>query len=476
MNEELSSAYRPETFRQQGHALIDMLADQMAASYGAEQDRTIPWQSPEESFRFWNQFADTNPKLTELLGEVIRRSIRISDPRFIGHQICTPAPDTILASLVADFANNGNGVFEMGIAGVAMEKHVLDVIAHQMGMEKTAGGVMTSGGTLGNLTALLCARSIKAPEDVWRHGQSGRLALMVSEQAHYCIERAVGIMGWGTEGIIRVPTNDRFQMRVDQMPGLLDDARRAGKQVIAVVGSACTTSTGSFDDLTAIAQFCKANDLWFHVDAAHGGALAFSPTFRHRLAGIELADSVVIDFHKMLMTPVLASAVIMRRAEDGFQTFRQQADYLFEQAEDLNWHDLAQRTFECTKSMMALKIYTLLAVRGSELLAANVDQLMQTTQKLVSLIDPRPDLELAVRPDCNIVCFRYTGCSPDQRCKINAEIRKRMIESGEYYIVQTKLHDETWLRCTVTNPMTTANELSGMLDQVELLAKTLSRV
>ena len=470
MENPIQSTYDPESFRRRGHELIDLLADHLAKSTARHNEQVMPWQPPDQSCQFWDEFANSKPNLVELADEVIKRSVRISDPRFIGHQICTPAPDAILAGLVADFANNGNGVYEMGIAGVAMEQNVVKQICSHLGLGVDAGGVMTSGGSLGNLTALLCARSVKAPTDVWKKGSYESLAVMVSQQAHYCVDRSARIMGWGDDGVIAVPCDNQYRMRTDLLPELLENAKASGRTVIAVVGSACTTSTGSFDDLNAIASFCEANDLWFHVDGAHGAALTFSSKRREKLAGIERADSVVLDFHKMLMTPVITSAILWRRAHDGFRTFSQQADYLFAQTDGANWHDLAKRTFECTKNMMALKIYSLLAIHGTKLLSQNVDRLIEMTQTLVEIITSRFDFELATEPECNIVCFRYCNCDPDCIDHLNAKVRMRMIQKGQYYLVQTKLNGETWLRCTVTNPLTSRKDFVGLMDELALTA------
>ena len=189
----------------------------------------------------------------------------------------------------------------MGMAGTAMERHVIGQCSELFGWDRhLADGFLTSGGTLGNLTALLAARATKSSACDWEEGSHRQLAVMVSDQAHYCIDRAARIMGWGDTGIIRVPTDGQFRMQTEKLKALYDEAISDGIDVIAVVGSACSTSTGSFDDLKAIGRFCKDQHLWFHVDGAHGCAVAFSDLHRELIEGIETADSVVIDFHKIV--------------------------------------------------------------------------------------------------------------------------------------------------------------------------------
>jgi L-2,4-diaminobutyrate decarboxylase len=308
--------------------------------------------------------------------------------------------------------------------------------------------------------------------EVWQHGTPRQLALMVSEQAHYCVDRAARIMGWGSAGIIKIPTNDRYQMRTDLLEAYYQDATERGVEIIAVVGSACTTSTGSFDDLTAIADFCEDRDLWFHVDGAHGAALIYAEQYRERVAGIERADSVIMDFHKMLLTPSITTALVFKDGKQNFSTFAQEAQYLFEEQGGLDWYNMAKRTFECTKTMMSLKVYSILQAHGTKLFDQYVSRVVKLGEQLSRLVKEHPQFELAMEAQCNIVCFRHRppGVPREQLSRHNEELRRKMKENGRFYIVKTKLRDETYLRCTLTNPFTDLSHLAAMLLEVEKVA------
>ncbi|QHV95881.1 pyridoxal phosphate-dependent decarboxylase family protein [Spirosoma endbachense] len=469
MNDSLLAAYSSETFRHQAHALVDLLADHLDTVGKAEQ-AVLPYAEPDEQLAYWK--ADfqkpANADPLPLLADIVQRSIHLHNPRFMGHQVAPPLPLAALTGLLTGLLNNGMAVYEMGMTANALERIVTQWLARKMNFGNDASGVLTSGGTLANLTALLTARAVTAPTDVWEAGHTTRLAIMVSEEAHYCVDRAARIMGLGSEGIIKIPTNDRFQMRTELLENYLEQAKEAGLTVFAVVGSACSTSTGSYDNLVAIADFCQKHKLWFHVDGAHGGAVVLSDKYRLLVQGIERADSVVVDFHKMMMIPALVTAVLYQRDADSYQTFQQKAQYLWADATAKDWFNSGKRAFECTKLMMSVKVYTVLRTYGEEIFTANVETLYGLARRFADLVRHRPDFELAVEPESNIVCFRYVGGEPmsDELDALNTQLRDRLLKDGRFYIVQTTLRGRVYLRVSLMNPLTTDVQLEGLLEQI----------
>jgi L-2,4-diaminobutyrate decarboxylase len=327
---------------------------------------------------------------------------------------------------------------------------------------------LTSGGSAGNLTALLAARQAKAGFDAWGEGAHGGppLAVLASSQTHYCIARSLQVMGLGKEGAQPVPVDARFRLRAASLDRARRIAETAGKKVIAVVASAGSTATGAFDPLAEIADFCAEHDLWLHVDGAHGASAMLSETHAPRLAGIERADSVVWDAHKMMLMPALVTAVLFREGRHSYEAFAQEASYLFSgAAPEEQWFNLAGRTLECTKSMMALKLYVALATYGRPFFAEYVDGRFALAQRFADAVEASGDFELAVRPDCNIVCFRLRGEGVDQ-----GAIRRRLLADGRFYLVQTTLPQGVFLRVTIINPATTIDDLAAMLAAVRAAA------
>lgn len=469
----LTDAYSPETFRQQAHALVDLVADYLARA-GAGTDPVLPYVEPDEQLAHWQ--ADfqqpVNPDPLPLLANMVQRSIHLHHPQFMGHQVAVPLPLAALTGLATGMLNQGQAVYEMGMTANALERIVTQWLARRLAMGPDAGGLLTSGGTLANLTALLTARAVSLPTDVWTEGTTNRLAIMVSEEAHYCVDRAARIMGLGTDGIIKIPTNDRFQMRTDLLEAHLKRATAAGLTVFAVVGSACSTSTGSYDDLTAIAGFCAKWGLWFHADGAHGGAAALSDTYRPLVRGIERADSVIVDFHKMMMIPALVTAVLYQRDADSYRTFQQKAEYLWADSSTKDWFNSGKRAFECTKLMMSANVYTVLRTYGEGIFTENVDTLYGLARRFAERVRSRSSFELAVEPASNIVCFRYIGdqTALDKLDALNTHIRRQLLTDGRFYIVQTSLRGRVYLRVSLMNPLTTDAHLGGLLDAVVLAA------
>lgn len=473
MTELLNSIYDANDFRNTGYALIDKLAMHLQKK---TQRQVINFFSPNELLAFWqNDWTEQPQAVMPFFEQIIQQSISLHHPQYMGHQVVPPAPLTALADLLAAFLNNGSAVYEMGQASSAIEKLVAEVFCKAIGYSQEADGLLTSGGTLANLTALLCARQAKTSQ-VWEEGYTQELAIMVSEEAHYCVDRAARIMGLGTEGIIKVPVDEKFRMRTDLLTSFYQQAEYRGKKVIAVVGSACSTSTGSYDDLEAIAQFCQKYDLWFHIDGAHGGAVVFTHKYKHLVKGIEKADSIAIDCHKMLMTPALTTALLFKNGRNSYQTFVQKAQYLWTDAEEREWYNYSKRTFECTKLMMSIKFYALIRTYGIQALEDFVNTLYDLGKTFAKMIQANPHFELAVEPMANIICFRLLkkGYSNEKLNQLNAHIRREIVEKGEFYIVQTKLKDKLYLRTTLMNPFTTEVELEKLLEQVEKIGNEYS--
>jgi L-2,4-diaminobutyrate decarboxylase len=461
--ERLRAARDPEQFRTWGHAVIDRLAGHLTAA----QARAIPVARPLDpagmSERWPGHFAGGADPLA-LVEQMLSECTVTHHPAYVGHQLAAPLPLTALGSLVVAVINGSGAIYELSQAGGACELALSKHLTARLQMPASSGGMIVHGGTVATLTALLAARQAQAGFDVWRDGAQGGppLALLASDQTHYSTARAAQIMGFGEAGAISVASDERFRMRPDALAAELASARARGQHPIAVVASAGTTATGAFDPLEEIADICAAEGLWLHVDAAHGASASLSPKLAPQLAGIGRADSVVWDLHKTLPFPALCSLLAYARARDAYGAFAQKADYLF-RAGDAGDENMGTRTLECTRPQLSLVAYLGFAAVGSDGLRLHVERLWELGQELAGLVRESDDFELALEPECNIVCFRHR-CAPGVDSDAHQErIRSAVNASGQFYVVQTKLRGVTWLRCALMNAATKREDLLAML-------------
>ncbi|TSA50962.1 MAG: aminotransferase class V-fold PLP-dependent enzyme [Nitrosomonadales bacterium] len=461
---DLSAMFDAQSFREHGHRLIDLLADHLAENL-AGQGKVLEWREPIVEDARWQAPLPQQPSLTaqalleKLEHDILAGSLHIHHPRNLGHQVAPPLPMAALCDLVAALTNQAMAVYETGPTATMLERQVIRWLTELIGWSG-AEGILTSGGAQANLTALLAARQKMAGHDAWRQGiaAGAPLRLLACEHAHYSVSRAAAIMGLGTDAVVRVAADGQGRMDVVALTQAYRQTAAAGARIIAVVATAGSTPSGSIDLLAEIGAFCREHSLWLHVDGAHGASALLSPVYRDALRGIELADSVVWDGHKLLYMPAAVSAVIFRDPQHSYAAFAQEASYLFQgkeaQEEAFN---TSYRTLECTKRMMGLKLWAAFSLYGVEALGGLVEQVFATARLLAEKLSAAEDFELLMPPQTNIVCFRYGA--GDQ-----SALRKKLVQSGAFHLTQVNLHSAVWLRTTVMNPLTAESDLDALME------------
>jgi len=460
-----------QRFRDEAHAIVDVLADHFA-SMARDETNAIRTTEPEAIAREMRTFAASRPRVRDVAARMIEHLTNTQSPRFLGHQVSAPSVEGALGLMMGALVNNSAGVFEMGPWAAAMERVVVEWALGRVGYTK-GDGILTSGGSVGNLTALLAARQRAVPGDVWREGVGHRqLAILTSTESHYSVGRAARILGLGDEGVVPVAVDARRRLDPSRLEDALDDAKRRGRYPFALVVSAASTATGAFDPIDPSADFAERHGLWLHVDGAHGAAALVSPTHASLVRGIDRADSVVWDAHKMLSVPSLATFLLYKDRAASFAAFTQNASYLFDDYRgELPWHDGALRTLECTKPALGLPLFTLLATRGESHLSSLVERTFALGPTFAAILRSTPDFEVAIDPEINIVCFRWIPEGLERRrwSDVQRQVRKALLEDGRFYIVQTALGDDTWLRTTLINPETCEADLRALLDRIRTL-------
>lgn len=475
----IAAAYDPNTFAAAGEKLVATLSDHLKRVEQGE-GNALNWNQPGDlvqlaarSMRDGGPSGDIADRISELARQCLERGQNLHHPHYVGHQVAASVPLAALFELVGSVTNQGMAIFEMGPFSTAVEHAVVAAVGEQLGFQPgTFSGLVTSGGSLANLTALLTARNV-ALGDSWTAGLVGRHpapVIVAHADIHYSVTRSAGILGLGTDNIHRADLDQNRRMDANRLDDQLARLRSSGTPIIAVASAACATPIGAFDPLIEIAAVCRRHEVWLHVDAAHGGAAAFSAKHRHLVAGLAEADSVICDAHKMLFVPALAAMVFYRDRAHRFAAFHQEAPYLYDPiAPLLAEYDCGLVTIECTKRAAAFGLWGIWSLFGSQLFGDLVDVTFDLAQQLHALLTAADDFEPLHQPECNIVAFRYL---PSQLCDaptdrvdlFQLQLRRAVIESGEYYLVQSQLDGRNVLRTTTMNPLTTSDDLRGLLD------------
>ncbi len=410
-------------------------------------------------------------RFAELVRVSLERGQNLHHPHYIGHQVPAPLPLAGWFDAVTTLTNQVQGVYEMGPWGVSVERAVLARIGNEIGLPPDFGGLVTSGGSLANLTALMVARNIACPK-MWNSGvcaNGNRPVLVVHGDAHYCVDRAAGVMGIGTDQVVRIPLDHERRIDVGELDRVVRDLRKREVPIVAVVAVACTTPTGAFDPLDAVADVCQRHGVWLHVDAAHGGAVCLSERHRHLVRGLHRADSIVFDAHKMMFFPAVCAFVFYKNGKHRFSAFQQSAPYLFDpSAPDMAEYDNGVVTFECTKRAATLGLWGVWSMFGKPLFEAMVDTVIDTAETFHRLIVDDESFEASCVPTCNIVVFRFLppelhGAADEEIDAIQLRLRRSMLETGHAYLTQTKLDGRIHLRSTIMNPLTDESHLRKIL-------------
>lgn len=468
---EMLAMFDSTEFRGAGHVIIELLADYLDKNLMGE-GKVIDWQAPQQALKNWQKPLPVKPALTPrefitaLDMDILARSLRIHHPHNLGHQVATPLPVAALCDLVASLSNQAMTVYEAGPSATLLEKQVIQWLCELIGWHN-ADGVLTSGGAQANLTALLAARQVKAGWDIWQQGVSNGppLRILACETTHYSVSRAAGIMGLGTDAVVKVPMDAQGRMDMAELKTAHEQCIAQNSKPFAVVASAGCTPTGSIDPLTEIGSFCKEHNLWFHVDGAHGASALLSAKLNSMLASIELADSIVWDGHKLLYMPAAVSAVLFRDPKHSYAAFAQEASYLFSGEDSEEAFNLGTRTLECTKRMMGLKLWAVFMLYGTEKLGSLVEHVFETAGQLAKQLEESEAFELLMQPQTNIICFRHlpknlTGEALDRH---QEELRRKIVEGGAFHLTQVKLNNQSWLRTTVMNPFTAERDLNALI-------------
>lgn len=455
----------PAEMRALGHRVVDSIADHFATvaekPVGAKGDPAVlrpAFLEPPPSAPL-----PADEILARLERDVFSRILNLCHPRFFAF---VPGPSNfvgVMADTLASGFNVFNGSWLGGSAAAALELAVIDWFRTWCGFPEEAGGLFVSGGSMANLTALVAARHTKLAD------RTEGAVIYYSDQTHSSVDRALRVIGFMPDQIRRVPSDDEYRLPMDVLAEWVDQDRAAGRRPFAVIGSAGTTNTGAIDPLAEIAAFCRARNLWMHVDGAYGAAAVISDRGRALLRGMELADSLSFDPHKWLFQPIECGCVLLRDAALLKQTYRIMPEYLADVHRNVAEVNPCDYGIQLTRGFRALKVWMSVHYFGMEALRAAVERGFVLAEIAERKLRDMANWELVTPAQMGIVSFRRRGADET----FYPRLHDAMLRDGFGLATSTVLNGRTALRLCTINPRTTDLDVEQTLDWLDALAETI---
>jgi L-2,4-diaminobutyrate decarboxylase len=446
--------------------------------------RGTPPQALHERFASVDPCPDEGQALDQVLDwvgrEVLADSIAVSHPMTMAHLHCAPLLPALAAEVLISASNASMDSWDQAPAPSHLEQRIVEWLGARFGLGPRADGIFTSGGTQSNFLGLLLARDRFCQRafgvSVQREGlpaQASKLRILCSSVAHFSVQQSAAILGLGHDAVVPVPVDAAQRMDAAQLQQCIASLRAEGLLPMAVVATAGTTDFGSIDPLPEVADIAAREGLWLHVDAAYGGALALSDRLRPRLAGIERADSLTVDFHKLFWQPISASALLLRDRA-GWELLRLHADYLNPADAELQGTlDLVTKSIQTTRRFDSLKLFVTLRTLGRRRFAALVEQTVDLASAVATTIDAEPCLQRIAPVGINSVVFRCVdpAWSDGDADRINATVRERLLREGRALIGRTRVAGRTCLKFTLLNPEAGLPAIRQLLRELLAMAR-----
>jgi aromatic-L-amino-acid decarboxylase len=368
----------------------------------------------------------------------------------------------LLSAAIADFLacalNRFTGLAAAAPGLVALEVSVLRWLCDLFDLPPGAAGILTSGGSLANLTAVVTARAALLGEDFQT------ATVYASSQAHHSVAKAARLAGLPAAALRTVPCTAELRMDLDALASMIDDDRRAGRRPFLLVGSGGTTNTGTVDPLTGMAGVARRGDLWLHVDAAYGGFFQLTGRGRQRLRGIELADSIALDPHKGLFLPYGTGALLVREGERlraAHSGAAPKGDYLRDIARLGGLQDFADYGPELSRDFRGLRVWLPLHLHGVSAFREALDEKLDLAQHAHGALSATAGLEVPWRPDLSVVAFRTAGSDGDDR-----RLLDRVNDSRRVLLSSTDIHGRRHLRLAILSHRTHRDRVEEAIELI----------
>ena len=484
-----------ESLRELSEQFVSLVTNYFATVGGR---RVFPEVSGQE---VKERFEKTPPLVAEPLTKivsdcraVIEGSRHNGHPRFFGYVASPATAPGAFADLLASALNASVTSWRSAPAPTEVERTIVRWLGTLIGYDDAAQGLLTSGGSMANLTALLIAHRAKADLPVSTSGLYGAAAPMTayaSDQIHFSIIKAADVLGLGQDNVRLLPCDDQFRLNTGALRAAIAADRRDGRKPFCVIASAGTAATGAIDSLAEIAGIARENDLWFHIDGAYGAPAAMVEDCQQMFAGLELADSISLDPHKWLYTPVDCGCLLFHDPAAARKAFVAEADYVkvheVAEAESFAFWDYG---IELSRRFRALKVWLTLKYYGASRLMDAIRDDIEMAHYLAEGVQADAEMELLAPVQLSICCFRYVpprlragidaAQNPDERARyaaqlnrLNERIMQRVQRGGRAYLSNAMLRGQFALRACIINFRTTRADIDLTLETVRDAARAI---
>ncbi|PZO44636.1 MAG: glutamate decarboxylase [Pseudanabaena frigida] len=426
-----------EAIRKLGYAFVDAIVDSVLDT------QNQPFVQNSASFQI--DIPEQGSELLELLAEVrsqiLPRTVNFQNPRYMGHMDSVPAAITIWADALISAINNNMLSYELSPVFTQMEVQLIQWFGNLFGMGTDCFGTLTAGGSLANISGLLLARNWKQPQSK-NLGNHHNLVAFVSDAAHTSFEKAMNVIGIGRENLIRVPTNPRGEIILDELESAIKNSIKKGKQPFFVAAIAGTTVTGAVDNIQLVGEIAKRYSCWFHIDAAYGGAGIFTPKLQPLFQGCELADSMTFNPQKWLWVARTCAMLLVKDKKHLVEGFDGELPYMDDRT--LNFGNL---NLQGTRRTDSLKLWMALKAMGISGCRYLVERSLDLSDSLSQWVEASTELDLVCEPTLNIVCLK----SNDPKLS-SAELRQKWIDEGKLWLSLPLWKGDRILKAVVLHP------------------------
>ena len=481
MNERITPlAIDKKLFKQIGYRLVDDIAE----FFDTIQQRPVTTgESPKQIQALLHQTSlpqngmPVNELFTNATALLLNHSLFNGHPKFFGYITSSPAPAGALADMLAAAVNPNVGAHILSPMATAIEKQTIQWLAEFIGVPTSYGGLLVSGGNMANFTCFLVARTIKAPKSIKEDGINNdvqKLTVYCPKTTHTWIEKAAVLFGLGTKSIRWIDVDNNNKMKNDILEKMIDDDKQNGFTPLIVIGTAGDVSTGAVDDLKSIATICKKHDLWFHVDGAYGIPAAVVPGMQSLFDGIQEADSIALDPHKWLYSPLEAGCALVKNPNHLTETYSSHPVYYNFSNNDepatLNYYEYGLQN---SRGFRALKVWINLQYVGRSGYEKMISDDIKLSKLLYVLAHEHEELE-AISQNLSIATFRYIPPEIDKEDndalnKLNEALLNALQHNGEAFLSNAVVNGKYCLRACIVNFRTTEQDIHEL---AEIVVKT----